>query len=73
MVCGWSYLAFASAGSAIAWRSFIGGAVESGYRGAREIDGFLIGREFPEEAHQQANPDSFAFVANGGPHEQRPI
>ena len=36
-------LFFAGADSAIAWRSFIDGAIESGYRAARDIDGSLIG------------------------------
>jgi monoamine oxidase len=36
-------LFFASGDSAVAWRSFIDGAIESGYRAAREIDGFLNG------------------------------
>ena len=36
-------LFFASADSAIGWRGFIDGAIESGYRGAREIDRFLNG------------------------------
>ena len=34
-------LFFAGADSAIAWRSFIDGAIESGYRAARDIDGYL--------------------------------
>jgi pseudooxynicotine dehydrogenase len=34
-------LFFAGADSAIAWRSFIDGAIESGYRSARDIDGYL--------------------------------
>jgi len=34
-------LFFASGDSAIAWRSFIDGAIESGYRVAREIDSYL--------------------------------
>lgn len=32
---------FASGDSAIGWRSFIDGAIESGYHAAREIDGYL--------------------------------
>jgi pseudooxynicotine oxidase len=36
-------LFFAGADSAIAWRSFIDGAIESGYRAARDIDSRLIG------------------------------
>lgn len=32
---------FASGDSAVAWRGFIDGAIESGYRSAREIDHFL--------------------------------
>jgi monoamine oxidase len=36
-------LFFASADSAIAWRGFIDGAIESGYRAAREIDQYLMG------------------------------
>jgi hypothetical protein len=32
---------FASGDSAVAWRGFIDGAIESGYRAAREIDGYL--------------------------------
>ena len=36
-------LFFASGDSAVAWRSFIDGAIESGYRGAREIDRYLTG------------------------------
>ena len=36
-------LFFASGDSAIAWRGFIDGAIESGYRGAREIDRYLMG------------------------------
>ena len=34
-------LFFAGADSAIAWRSFIDGAIESGYRAARDIDRLL--------------------------------
>ena len=34
-------LFFASGDSAIAWRSSIDGAIESGYRAARDIDGHL--------------------------------
>jgi monoamine oxidase len=34
-------LFFAGADSAAAWRSFIDGAIESGYRAARNIDGYL--------------------------------
>ncbi|GAA1496416.1 NAD(P)/FAD-dependent oxidoreductase [Paeniglutamicibacter kerguelensis] len=34
-------LFFAGADSAIAWRSFIDGAIESGYRAARDIDEYL--------------------------------
>ena len=34
-------LFFASGDSAIAWRSFIDGAIESGYRAARHIDDYL--------------------------------
>ncbi len=36
-------LFFASADSAVGWRGFIDGAIESGYRSAREIDHFLNG------------------------------
>lgn len=36
-------LFFASADSADGWRGFIDGAIESGYRSAREIDQFLMG------------------------------
>jgi pseudooxynicotine oxidase len=36
-------LFFASGDSAVAWRSSIDGAIESGYRSAREIDHFLTG------------------------------
>ncbi len=36
-------LFFASGDSAVAWRGFIDGAIESGYRGAREIDEYLSG------------------------------
>ena len=32
---------FAGADGAIAWRSFIDGAIESGYRAARDIDNHL--------------------------------
>ncbi|MER5417566.1 FAD-dependent oxidoreductase [Streptomyces virginiae] len=32
---------FAGADSATAWRSFIDGAIESGYRAARDIDNSL--------------------------------
>ena len=35
-------LYFAGADGAIAWRSFIDGAIESGYRVARDIDGYLV-------------------------------
>jgi monoamine oxidase len=34
-------LFFAGADSAIAWRSFIDGAIQSGYRAARDIDDYL--------------------------------
>jgi monoamine oxidase len=34
-------LFFASADSAVGWRGTIDGAIESGYRGAREIDDHL--------------------------------
>ena len=34
-------LFFASGDSAVGWRGFIDGAIESGYRGAREIDRWL--------------------------------
>jgi monoamine oxidase len=34
---------FASGDSAVAWRGCIDGAIESGYRGAREIDDYLRG------------------------------
>ena len=34
-------LFFASGDSAVAWRGFIDGAIESGYRSAREIDRYL--------------------------------
>jgi monoamine oxidase len=36
-------LFFASGDSAVAWRGFIDGAIESGYRAAREIDAYLAG------------------------------
>lgn len=36
-------LFFASGDSAVAWRGFIDGAIESGYRAAREIDRYLTG------------------------------
>jgi monoamine oxidase len=36
-------LFFASADSAPVWRSFITGAIDSGYRAAREIDCYLAG------------------------------
>jgi monoamine oxidase len=37
-------LFFASGDSAVAWRGFIDGAIESGYRSAREIDRYLLAR-----------------------------